>query len=251
MKLGTKAIAIFFAIVGLTLLIGGAQLLFVGGSPFYLIAGLALLVSSLLLWMKKPVALWVIGLLFLATLIWSVWEVGTNFWGLVPRLSWILVIGILTAICAPYVLQGNGKKTSAAICIVLVIVSAIGIAQMFQVHGHIQNPISERNFATTGSGPGDDWLQYGKNSFGTRFVDSEQINPSNVKELQVAWTFRTGDVAGKGAEDQNTPLRVSDTVYVCTPYNKVIALDAVTGTEKWSYDPKVFGGDRKINQVRN
>src|SRR5690606_362311 len=38
---------------------------------------------------------------------------------------------------------------------------------------------------------------------------------------------------------QNTPTQIGDTVYVCTPLNKVFALDADTGEQRWTYDPKV------------
>jgi quinate dehydrogenase (quinone) len=41
-----------------------------------------------------------------------------------------------------------------------------------------------------------------------------------------------------GAEDQNTPLQIGDTLYVCTPYSKVLALDVDSGKEKWRYDSK-------------
>ncbi|NNG64032.1 membrane-bound PQQ-dependent dehydrogenase, glucose/quinate/shikimate family, partial [Pseudomonas fragi] len=51
-----------------------------------------------------------------------------------------------------------------------------------------------------------------------------------------AWTYQTGDVAisdGNGAEDQLTPLQVGDKVFICTPHNNLIALDADTGKELW------------------
>ncbi len=58
----------------------------------------------------------------------------------------------------------------------------------------------------------------------------------------MAWEFRHGDFpvneTGSGAEDQNTPLQVGDTVYVCTVRNVVNALDADTGEERWSFDPE-------------
>lgn len=60
-----------------------------------------------------------------------------------------------------------------------------------------------------------------------------------MNRLQVAWTFHTGDVpqsTGAGAEDQTTPLQVGDKVFVCTPSNNVIALDADTGKQLWRHD---------------
>src|SRR5690606_921314 len=58
----------------------------------------------------------------------------------------------------------------------------------------------------------------------------------------VAWTFRHGDLpidpTGSGAQDQNTPLQIGDTVYACTVRNVVHALDADTGEQRWSFDPE-------------
>ncbi len=52
----------------------------------------------------------------------------------------------------------------------------------------------------------------------------------------MAWTYHTGDIAlsdGNGAEDQTTPLQIGERLFVCTPHNNVIALDADTGRELW------------------
>lgn len=57
----------------------------------------------------------------------------------------------------------------------------------------------------------------------------------------MAWIAHTGDIPqsnGSGAEDQNTPLQIGNTLYVCTAYGKVLSLEADTGKELWSYDPK-------------
>ncbi|MBX4389620.1 hypothetical protein K4H03_26450, partial [Mycobacterium tuberculosis] len=73
------------------------------------------------------------------------------------------------------------------------------------------------------------------------FAALDQINKQNVNQLQVAWVAHTGDIPqsnGSGAEDQNTPLQIGDTLYVCTPYSKVLALDVDSGKEKWRYDSK-------------
>lgn len=65
----------------------------------------------------------------------------------------------------------------------------------------------------------------------------DAINRDNVKDLQVAWTYHTGDTpispGANGAEDQQTPLQVGDRVFLCTPHNNVIALEADTGKEIW------------------
>ena len=55
-----------------------------------------------------------------------------------------------------------------------------------------------------------------------------------------AWTYQTGDVKGPGdigeTTYQVTPIKVDDTLYICTPHNLAIAIDAATGKEKWRFD---------------
>ncbi|MEM9174702.1 MAG: PQQ-binding-like beta-propeller repeat protein, partial [Myxococcota bacterium] len=95
------------------------------------------------------------------------------------------------------------------------------------------------------------WGSYGGDAGGQRHSPLDQITPDNVGSLEVAWTYRHGDIlAGTlgevGAHGtpasttfQNTPILVDDTLFVCSPFNKVIALDAETGEERWKFDPEV------------
>ena len=81
------------------------------------------------------------------------------------------------------------------------------------------------------------WDHYGNTAGGSRFVALDQITRDNVKNLKPVWTYHTGDVPespdGNGAEDQQTPLQVGDRVFLCTPHNNVIAVDADSGKEIW------------------
>ena len=90
-------------------------------------------------------------------------------------------------------------------------------------------------------GPAADWPHYGADVHGTRFSRADEITPENVSALEVAWVYHTGDVDdGKqtllGTTFQNTPILVGDTLYLCTPRNRAIALDAETGAERWVFD---------------
>lgn len=89
-----------------------------------------------------------------------------------------------------------------------------------------------------------DWLYYGHDPGGQRFSPLTEINRSNVQSLKIAWTFRTGDAytpkrGGKPTQFEATPLYVEGTLYIGTPLGRVIALDPVTGKERWSYDSHV------------
>jgi quinoprotein glucose dehydrogenase len=95
---------------------------------------------------------------------------------------------------------------------------------------------------------GDDWTAYGGSSAGDRWSALAQITPENVKDLTVAWTYHTGDLAGPEDPAETTyeltPLKVGNLVYLCTPHDRAIALDAETGKEVWKFDPKI---DQKRN----
>src|SRR5438067_9672626 len=78
------------------------------------------------------------------------------------------------------------------------------------------------------------WVMAPKNYANTRFSGLDQINASNVGQLQVAWTFSVGKDRGQEA----APLIVNNTMYVISPFpNRVFALDATTGDLKWSFTP--------------
>ena len=65
----------------------------------------------------------------------------------------------------------------------------------------------------------------------------------NVASLRIAWTFRTGDAyqppRGRPTAFEATPLYVDGTLYLSTPLGRVIALDPVTGRQRWVFDAKV------------
>lgn len=79
--------------VGLVLLAGGTMLAGEGGSLYYLAAGAAMSLSGLLVWRRDPRAAWVYGVFLVATLAWSIYEVGFEPWGLIVRLGALSVIG--------------------------------------------------------------------------------------------------------------------------------------------------------------
>jgi quinoprotein glucose dehydrogenase len=94
------------------------------------------------------------------------------------------------------------------------------------------------------SGVEDDWAYYGHDAGGMRYSPLKQINIDNVSQLQVAWTYHTGDISdGKGIPKRSgfetTPILVDGTLYLTTPFNRVIALDPEIGKERWEYDPMI------------
>jgi quinoprotein glucose dehydrogenase len=82
----------------------------------------------------------------------------------------------------------------------------------------------------------DTWRSYGGSEDGTQFSALRQINRSNVKELQVAWTYPTGD----DRRYAFNPLVIDGTMYVLAKKNSIVALDAASGKEIWTHatDPE-------------
>jgi len=89
-----------------------------------------------------------------------------------------------------------------------------------------------------------DWPNYGNDPGGMRYSPLWQVNRENVTNLRVAWVFHTGDISdGSGGKKRSgfeaTPILVDGTLYLTTPFNRVIALDPETGKQLWAYDPKI------------
>ncbi|MDB5261278.1 MAG: Pyrrolo-quinoline quinone [Adhaeribacter sp.] len=85
---------------------------------------------------------------------------------------------------------------------------------------------------------GKEWPVYGGNAAANRYSGLKQINTGNVKNLQVAWTYHTGDNTGnRGTEMQSQPIIINGILYTTSPKLKVLALDAATGALRWQFDP--------------
>ena len=243
--------SILFIIIGLTLGGGGLWLVTLGGSVFYLFAGLMFVVTAGLLLMRKAVALWVYAVLVVVALAWAVWEVGFDWWQLGPRGGMIILLGIW--LLTPWIRRPLGLRSPTGItyaanpwplAVPVILAVCVALYSMttdpHDLAGDLPTDAVSANPAFGGSVPDGEWHQYGRTPFGQRYSPLDQINAQNVSSLTEAWRYQTGDV--KRPDDvgettyQVTPLKVKDTLYLCTPHNWAIALDAKTGKEKWKYD---------------
>ena len=91
----------------------------------------------------------------------------------------------------------------------------------------------------------DEWPVYAGDAGGTHYSTLREINAANVATLRLAWQWQTGE--GPRPEYgttpgmfEATPVVVGDTMYLSTPYNRVVALDPVTGAQRWAYDPQAY-----------
>ena len=82
------------------------------------------------------------------------------------------------------------------------------------------------------SDPHATWRAYGGAEDGSQYSSLKQVNRSNVAQLKPVWTVSTEDAALYSFN----PLVVGDTMYVLAAKDHIVALDAATGKQKWSYD---------------
>jgi len=96
----------------------------------------------------------------------------------------------------------------------------------------------------SGLGSAQEWPAYGGDAGQTRYSPLKQVNRSNVANLKVAWSYRTGDISDGTTNVvrsafETTPLVIDGVMYFTTPFSRVIALEAETGKELWQFDPKL------------
>ena len=311
-----KFVAIIMALFALPLLIGGGYLLSLGGSPYYVIAGLAMLATAFLLFKRHWTAYLVYAIFILATVIWAVWEAGFYWWALATRLGFPLILGALMllpwvakkmgivphkdrykvltgpadntlsteagleagAVAEPIVTtapvdnaapaQNTPKRSSGSPAYYWALLASVGVGALVAFGSmannatdklgrlELGNEVADANTeaAATTANLGDsladgretpegEWSAYGRTDYGQRYSPLAQINTSNVNKLKLAWQIQTGDI--KGPNDigettyQATPLKVGNALFLCTPHNWAMALDADSGESLWTFDPKV------------
>lgn len=82
-----------------------------------------------------------------------------------------------------------------------------------------------------------DWAWYGHDHTNQRYSPLAEINSANVNRLKLAWRYKTG----KSATFQTSPIVIDGVMYITTPFNDVIALDAESGKEIWRYRHQLRG----------
>lgn len=242
-----KLTSIVIAIVGIAMLYMGGKLLLLGGSPFYVVIAIGLLLTAIALFKNKKIALSIYAILMWLVVAWTIYEVGFDKWQWIPRGDIIGLLGVWLAL--PWIVRPLSKAQGAAkpagfhpflgTTVIVIIALVIGLAfyDPYPQAGKLTNKRTPVDTAVASN----DWTAYGGTSNGLRFSDLKQITKDNVSNLEVAWTYHTGDLrTEKDATEytfEATPLKVNNTVYFCTPHNEVHALNPETGELKWKYQP--------------
>lgn len=234
-------LALLFALSAIYFVIGGVALAVRGGSPYYLLCGIALLALVWGLLRNRAYVGPLYAGIFGATLVWSVWEAGFDFWPLFSRMFIFIVAGALLAFALPSLRRNAGapamKGAHFAIGGVLALAAVALFADMFADRGIYNFAAPTARYPVTAATEQKNWDNYANNPEAERFVALDQINRGNVGNLEVAWVYRHGDLpispnAG-GFEDQGTPLQIGNTLYFCTPKNNIVAVDATSGKQRW------------------
>jgi quinoprotein glucose dehydrogenase len=237
---------IFIALTSLYLLIGGAYLLSLGGSAYYVITGVLLLGVTWLLYRRRASALVLYALVLVGTAIWALWESGPDFWALAPRSGVLVVFGVWLLLLVSWRLEAPRKLGVQTLVGSLVIWAGVLVYACFNdpqtVNGTLNASTGTPAAHVDGIAPSD-WPAYGRDQQGTRYSPLQTITPDNVKNLQVAWTFRTGDLKGPNdpveITNEVTPIKIGNLLYLCSPHQILFALDAQSGQLKWKFDPKL------------
>jgi quinoprotein glucose dehydrogenase len=235
-------------IVGLVLTLGGAVLIASGGSWFYFLIGLGLIAAGMGLAQRKLIGAWIYIGAFVVTALWAFWEVGLEGWPLVPRLVGPIVLLLLVILTLP-VLDGKrgarfrlfGLGGFAVLVVVLGI--AVGQANRAAPPGVMPEVFSTAMSDASLRQVGADWPAYGGTYNAHRYSPLNQITRENVGTLERAWTFRTGDLPEDRWGAETTPLKIGDTLYLCTGRSALIAISASDGQERWRFDPEVADED--------
>ncbi len=98
------------------------------------------------------------------------------------------------------------------------------------------------------------WAVHGGDAGESKYSALTQINTNNVKNLKLAWTWKTGEVPleqfkTRPGSFETSPLMIDGVLYLSTPYSNVVALDAQTGKELWTYDTKAYEGGQPASGV--
>lgn len=282
-----RVLAMLLFLLGLAMALLGAWLVTLGGSPYFVSAGVLMVAAAALVLARRAatgVALY--AAVVAATLIWSLWEIHGKGWmpvwsvdlasrvgvllgllalmavalALMPRpthdeqtrrnrrgpvLGGLALLGLALALAvpaglmrwAPALAQPSTQFAQAPVTAAASPMPASSAAGAAALSG------DTATMGRAAAAPAaDEWTAYGGSNLGQRYAQGTQITRENVSRLEPAWRFRTGDMAPNDRvffAFQNTPLKIGDSLYVCSSSGQVFALHPATGAQQWHFNPAV------------
>ena len=182
--------AVLLLLFGLILAVGGAYLVWLGGSGYYLIAGLAFALSAVYLLQKRSRGLTLFAITLAATYVWALWESGYDWWPLAARVGLPSLFGLWFVL--PFFRRAWQRQSPDGTRGLPALTALVAVAAV-AVFGSIANPTHEYPGAvadtvvnpTPNTGPAvpeGEWHAYGRNKFAQRFSPLQQITPANVAQ---------------------------------------------------------------------
>ena len=228
--------AIILITVGVIITIGGVQLMLLGGSIYYLAAGLVFIASGRWVWHGDIAGYWLYCLFALLTLVWAVTESGLDLWALLPRVA--VPFGILLGFLIPQIKQHLQLSLRAWLA-TPVIFGAMALTLLIALGNAQFVPSTAADYVLEGEADDPKWTHYGASAGGDSYSSAEQINRDNVADLETAWTFHTEEDAATAMTFQSTPIEIGGDLFFCSPSNRVFSLNGDTGSQNWLHDPQV------------
>ncbi|MDY0743572.1 glucose/quinate/shikimate family membrane-bound PQQ-dependent dehydrogenase [Paucibacter sp. R3-3] len=237
---------VVMVLAALFFVVGGGWLLALGGSPYYLIAGVVLAVVVRLYARGQTSSLWLYTALLLGTIVWGLWESGTDFWALAPRLDIWFLLGLwLVLPWASRPLPNAGSAKGLLSLSLIAVLATLGFSWFHdpqEISGSLARAQPAQAAPVAGIADGD-WPAYGRTQAGVRYSPLARINDGNVGQLQVVWTYHTEDFKGENDSGETTneltPIKIGDRMFICTTHQFLDALDPATGKRLWRFDPKL------------
>ncbi|WPB55855.1 membrane-bound PQQ-dependent dehydrogenase, glucose/quinate/shikimate family [Xylophilus sp. GOD-11R] len=247
LRIAWVVLGLLILCMGLFLMAGGSWLVKLGGSPYFAVAGAGLVVSGVLHLLRRRTGSWLYLAVLLASIVWAIRDAGLAFWPLFSRLLALSVVALPVLVLMPAARPAandvsspamrRGAWGAAAATFVALLATLYVSLQPMPIRSAQNAPAPLAGTAVAPSRVGE-WRYWGSTPSGTRFAPLDQLTPQNVAGLQVAWTYRTGEVP-KGMQGHVVvPLQVGRMLYGCTQSSRLFALDAETGKEVWSHETR-------------
>ncbi|NJN52604.1 MAG: hypothetical protein HC809_13465, partial [Gammaproteobacteria bacterium] len=245
-----RTLAILTALIGLVLLVLGIRLAGLGGSLYYAIGGLVLLVCGVMAFRGDRRAAPLYGGFFLATLVWAIYEVGLDAWALVPRLAFFAALGLWFLL--PRVRRGLLQTEPAPLLRQPITWGALGGAAVFIVAVVVANTGYEVRPRQRTWQRHHRWRQP---RLGTLRREPRRHTLCTARRNQSRHRGESRtcvDFSHQGAGTfKGTPIQAGDGLYLCTGKNIIVSLDADSGAERWRFDPEIDARLRNLRESKS
>jgi len=231
---------LLLAAIGAAMALGGGKLAALGGSFYYLPAGVAALFAGVMVLRRRwRTAGWIWVGLMLVTLAWSLSEAGLNGWALMPRLLSPAILGLpleYRALRSPH--RADRVAGWSAVALAAILCVAVWLAATYK-------PVTAAPEGAIAAGASDgEWRDFGGTQMGRFHSSLAQITRANAGRLKQAWQYRLAPIpAIPLSQNQTVPIMAGGLVYACDAFSNVFALDAETGRLVWRHQarPDVAG----------